>query len=65
MIQRHVPPNYKAVTTQMTEEIFVSTFIIGKRTAAARGKNIAIKKRVMSAEGVRGRMCIPVTLNIS
>ena len=35
VIQRHVPPNYKAVTTQMTEEIFVSTFIIGKRTAAA------------------------------
>ena len=32
VIQRHVPANYKAVTTQMTEEIFVSTFIIGKRT---------------------------------
>ena len=53
VIQRHVPANYKAVTTQMTEEIFVSTFIIGKRTAAARGNNIriAIKKRVESAEG--------------
>ena len=32
VIQRHVPANYIAVTTKMTEEIFVSTFIIGKRT---------------------------------
>ena len=47
-----MPANYKAVTTQMTEEIFVSTFIIGKRT----GENniriaITIKKR--SAQRVR------------
>ena len=42
VIQRHVPANYKAVTTQMTEEIFVSTFIIGKRIG---GNKIRITKK--------------------
>ena len=51
VIQGHVPANYKAVTTQMTEEIFVSTFIIGKRTLG--GKIIRISITIKKREGVR------------
>mgnify|MGYP001181910298 CR=1 FL=1 len=58
-----MPANYKAVTTQMTEEIFVSTFIIGKRTFGENNIRIAITIKKRSAQGVRVspmylRLCI-------
>ena len=62
MIQRHVPANYKAVTTQMTEEIFVSTFIIGKRTG---GNKIRLAITIKKCTGGESQSDVSETLYIS